>query len=322
MVSQAQTMIVNLYQQNLVSIDSLTVYKCQLIFARAREMEKLVHEKGGDDRLKGKIAALLFFEPSTRTFSSFATAMQRLGGGMIPLNGMQNTSIEKGESFEHTVRVFSNYADILIVRHPEIGLPQQAATIAKVPVINAGDGIGEHPTQALYDVFTIFNQFGQNKKITVTMIGDLKNGRTVHSLSKLLSKFELVEKINLVSPEMLKMPPDILSFIKKGAVDFEETEDIKGVIETTDVLYVTRVQKERFTDLGQYEKYKSFYRVNRKLLETAKQSLIVMHPLPIAAGEIAAEMDDDSRSLYLNKQLTNGLYIRMAILDLILRKSS
>lgn len=315
-------MIVNLYQQSLVSIDSLTAYKCQLIFNKAREMESLVNKKGGVERLKGKIMALLFFEPSTRTFSSFLTAMQRLGGGIIPLNGMQNTSIEKGESFEHTIRVFSTYADIIVIRHPEKGLPQQASQIAQVPVINAGDGVGEHPTQALLDVYTIFNRFGQNKKLNITMIGDLRNGRTVHSLAKLLSKFELTEKINLISPQILKMPPDVLSVLKKGAIDYEETEDLREVIDQSDVLYVTRVQKERFNDIKEYEKYKSFYRVNRKLLEHSKKELIIMHPLPIAAGEIAAEMDDDRKSLYLNTQLKNGLYIRMALLDLILRKSS
>lgn len=315
-------MIVNLYQQSLVSIDSLTAYKCQLIFNKAREMESLVNKKGGDERLKGKIMALLFFEPSTRTFSSFLTAMQRLGGGIIPINGMQNTSIEKGESFEHTIRVFSTYADIIVIRHLQKGLPQQASQIAQVPVINAGDGVGEHPTQALLDVYTIFNRFGQNKKLNITMIGDLRNGRTVHSLAKLLSKFELTEKINLISPQMLKMPPDVLSVLKKGAIDYEETEDLREVINKSDVLYVTRVQKERFSDIKEYEKFKSFYRVNRKLLEHSKKELIIMHPLPIAAGEIAAEMDDDRKSLYLNTQLKNGLYIRMALLDLILRKSS
>jgi len=266
-------------------------------------MEELVKKKGGDRRLKGKIMAALFFEPSTRTFSSFITAMQRLSGGIIPLSGMQNTSIAKGESFEHTIRVFACYADCLVIRHYQQGIVQLASTYSSVPVINAGDGVGEHPTQALFDVYTILEHFLKLDDLNIALVGDLKFGRTVHSLAKLLSMINPSVKLYLVSPEALKMPLEIK----------------EKIIPQIDVLYVTRVQKERFSNLSDYERWKSFYVINQDVLKKAKKNMILMHPLPIAAGEIDRSLDSDPRALYLRRQLLNGLYLRMALLDLVLR---
>ena len=305
------------FGHDLTTVDTLDVSDLDLIFQKTDRMKNLIAEKGGDDSLKGKIGAFLFFEPSTRTFSSFITAMQRLGGGIIPLNGMENTSVEKGESFEHTVRVFSTYADCLIIRHPEVGYPTKATQVSAVPVVNAGDGPGEHPTQALLDVYTIVRRFPDKKELTVTLAGDLKFGRTVHSLAKLLLKTDKKINFNLVSPEMLAMPYEITVKIKKSSSVFE-TSKLSETISVSDVIYMTRVQKERFENPAEYEKLKSFYRLDKSLLTRAKKEVIIMHPLPIAAGEISPELDDDSRSLYLREQLQNGLAVRMVLLNLIL----
>lgn len=310
----------NFYNRDIVSVDDFCEEDLELLFEKTDEMKKLVENKGGDDRLKGKMMAALFFEPSTRTFSSFISSAQRLGAGIIPLNGMQNTSVAKGESFEHTVQVFSRYSDCLIIRHPEVGLPAHATKYASVPVINAGDGIGEHPTQALFDVYTILEKYKKLDGLTITLVGDLKFGRTVHSLSKLITKLSSSVKLNLVSPQKLSMPADVLKVLKSTLKAVNETESLKDEVGSSDVLYVTRVQKERFSDLIEYERLKSFYIVDKNLLQKAKNDMLIMHPLPIAAGEINNDVDSDSRSVYLNKQLSNGLYLRMALLDLVLNK--
>lgn len=309
-----------LFSKNLISIDDVSLEDLKQIFSRTEVMKQLTIQKGGDDRLKGKILAALFFEPSTRTFSSFITAMQRLGGGIIPLNGMKNTSIEKGESYQHTVQVFSRYADLLVIRHPEVGMPKLATQYIDKPVINAGDGIGEHPTQALFDAFTMLERFKSLDNLSVTLVGDLKNGRTVHSLAKLLVKISSNLILNLVAPEKLSFPDAMLKPLKNKLKKIYETDSLADKISTTDVLYITRVQKERFSDLQEYDRLKSYYRVDKKLLMKAKKEMIIMHPLPIAAEEITSQIDTDRRAVYLKNQLSNGLYLRMALLDLILNK--
>jgi len=306
--------------KDLVSVDNLTQSDLKLIFARTVEMQELAQTKGGDRRLAGKIMAALFFEPSTRTFSSFITAMQRLGGGIIPLNGMTNTSIEKGESFEHTVRVFSVYADCLIIRHPLKGLPLQACQYSKVPVVNAGDGTGEHPTQAIFDTFTIFQRFPTQKELVISLVGDLKNGRTVHSLAKLLAKTGILIHFNFISPKILEMPEDIVRSVSLYNQHISVTDNLAKKLAESDVIYMTRVQKERFKNLIEYNLIKNYYQLSKKMLAKSKKDVLIMHPLPIAAGEISADLDNDPRSIYLTDQLQNGLYVRMALLDLILRK--
>src|SRR3989338_2033684 len=213
----------SLFAKDIVTIDSLSKSEIELIFTKTTEMKSLVTKNGGDDRLRGKIVTLAFFEPSTRTYSSFSAATQRLGAGVVAHNGMQNTSIAKGESFEHTVKVFSRYSDCLIIRHPQPGKPREAAEFVDIPVINAGDGINEHPTQALFDTYTINKHFGKVNGLIIAMAGDLKNGRTVHSLTKTLIKMGMLNLI-FVAPDILQMPDEIKNTVTKNASTFTETE--------------------------------------------------------------------------------------------------
>src|SRR3989344_6341961 len=252
-----------LFAKDIVTIDSLSKSEIELIFTKTTEMKSLVTKNGGDDRLRGKIVVAAFFEPSTRTFSSFSAATQRLGAGVVAHNGMQNTSIAKGESFEHTVFVFSRYSDCLIVRHPQPGNPREAAGFVDIPVINAGDGINEHPTQALFDTYTISRHFGRVNGLTVAMVGDLKNGRTVHSLTKTLIK---IDRLNLifVAPNALKMQTEIKQQVKNNNSSLLEVDNLEEALKKCDVVYMTRVQKERFDDITEYERLKDFYKLNGK----------------------------------------------------------
>lgn len=285
------------------------------ILALAARMRSVVERSGGCDLLRHKIMAALFYEPSTRTSASFIAAMERLGGSVIPITqGVQFSSVSKGETLGDTVRTLAQYADAIVLRHPEIGSAQQAADYSPVPVINAGDGAGEHPTQALLDLFTIADELGTLEGITVAMVGDLRFGRTVHSLTQLLLNYNV--KFRFVSPEILRMPLAITNLVRKHGAEMEETYDVHEVIREADVLYVTRVQKERFSDLGQYEEVKEFYIVDPALMEQAKERMIVMHPLP-RVGEIREEVDADPRAAYF-RQVRNGLYIRMALLAAVL----
>lgn len=306
------------YKKSFVSVDPLTSEDINLIFEKTGQMEELVTKSGGDNRLNGRILAALFYEPSSRTFGSFITAMQRLGGGVIPLNGMGATSVAKGETLQDTAKVFSSYADIIVVRHNQVGSAGIFSSFATVPVLNAGDGTGEHPTQALLDGYTIQNHFSSFGSLTVGLIGDLLNGRTVHSLSKTLLKLG-VGKFILVSPSQLKMPKEIIGLFDRNKAKYTESESLTETIKEMDVIYATRVQKERFADLGEYEKLKLAYVIDKHMMEMAKKTAILMHPLP-RVGEIKTEVDEDPRALYLRQQMRNGMYIRMALLDLILRK--
>lgn len=306
------------FQKSFISVDQLTKENVALVFKEAYRMKKIVKEKGGDDSLKGKIIASLFYEPSSRTFSSFISASQRLGAGIIPMHGMQSSSVAKGETLEDTIRTLGCYADIIVMRHPEEGSAKKAASVSYVPVINAGDGKGEHPTQALLDAYTIYNHFPDFSKITFCAIGDMKNGRTVHSNTRLLTLLG-VKKFTLVSPQQLKMPQEINDFIKEKGGEVEEVEDLTNVISKADVVYATRIQKERFDDLDEYEKLKHKYIITPEIMKDTKKHAILMHPLP-RIGEITEEVDKDPRSIYMKEQMQNGMYIRMALLKLILNK--
>lgn len=307
----------NFYGKSYITVDQITKDDVLFIFQKAEEMKQLVKDQGRNDVLKNKIMAILTYEPSSRTYSSFVAAMQRLGGGIIPMHGMTYSSVAKGESLEDTIRVFSCYADIIVIRHPEINSSDIASKYATVPVVNAGNGTGEHPTQALLDAYTIRNHFDSFEKLTVGMIGDMKNGRTVHSLSKLLLKMG-VKKFCWISPKILQMPEEIRQKVKHQGAEIIETEQLDDVIGNLDVMYVTRVQKERFTDLEEYERLKLKYIITPEVLKKAKPKMIVMHPLP-RIGEISYDVDNDRRAIYLREQMKNGLYVRMAILNLILR---
>ena len=307
------------YLTDIVSIDQFTKADIDHICAAALKMKKLVLTRGGSDILHGKVMTALFYEPSSRTFGSFVAAMQRLGGGIIPLQGVQFSSVIKGETLADTVRVFESFSDVIVIRHPEVGSAKIAAEFSDKPVINAGDGVGEHPTQALLDLFTITNHFGSANKLTITMVGDLLNGRTVHSLAKLVSLYKNV-KIHFVSPDILKFPREIYMKLKDKGVILHEQEQLVDLLPATDVLYVTRVQKERFSDLDSYERVKNHYIITSSLMKHFNKKGILMHPLP-RVGEITMDVDLDPRAVYLTEQMKNGMYVRMALLALVLNKN-
>jgi aspartate carbamoyltransferase len=276
-----------------------------------------VERVGYSNLLQGKLMASLFYEPSTRTSSSFIAAMSRLGGAVVPINEVVYSSVTKGESLPDTVRTLESYTDVIVLRHPEVGSAAIAAHYCEKPIINAGDGVGEHPTQALLDIFTIEEDHQRVDGLSVAMVGDLKYGRTVHSLTRLLSLFNV--KFYFVSPEILRMPSELIEEFKQKGIEYEELEDVSQAIDKADVLYVTRVQKERFADLAQYDAMKDFYTITPELMKNAKQTMSVMHPLP-RVGEISYAVDADPRASYF-RQMKNGMYVRMALLTAVLGRA-
>ena len=282
----------------------------------AEEMEKLVRE-GGTTDYHNRIMATLFYEPSTRTRFSFETAMHRLGGRVISTeNAAEFSSVAKGETLEDTIRIMNGYADVIVIRHYEVGAAKRAAAVSRVPVINAGDGVGQHPTQALLDLYTIRKEIGAIDGLRVAMVGDLAQGRTVRSLTYLLSKFRDV-KLYFVAPPLLKMKDDILDHLKERKVWYTEETSLDKVLPEVDVVYQTRVQKERFGDrIADYEQCRGVYVITPESLRLMKDKAIVMHPLP-RLGEIAMEVDKDPRAAYF-RQAQNGLYVRMALLTQVL----
>ncbi len=286
------------------------------LFTRAQEMEAVIRG-GGSNALAHYVMASLFYEPSTRTRFSFEAAMRKLGGEVITTeSASQFSSAAKGETLEDTIRVVENYADIIVLRHYEIGAAERAAKIATVPIINAGDGAGQHPTQALLDLYTIEKELGRIDNISIAMVGDLANGRTVRSLAYLLGKYEDIE-IYFVSPPIVRMKPDIKSYLKRHNVKFYEETDLKKVSAKVDVIYQTRIQKERFGErLEDYEKARGKYIIDKEILKVMKKDAIIMHPLP-RLDEITKEVDKDPRAAYF-RQAQNGLYIRMALLKMLL----
>lgn len=305
------------YGKDILSVKQFSLNDLEYIFDVAHEMREMVSRIGTFDLLKGKILANLFYEPSTRTSSSFTAAMERLGGSVIPINEVKYSSVSKGESLPDTVRTLECYADVIVLRHPEIGSAALAAKYARKPIINAGDGVGEHPTQALLDAFTIREELGQLDNLNVTMLGDLKYGRTVHSLSRLLSLYNV--SLNYVSPEILRMPSEIIDELNAKGIRQLEFGNLEPVLAETDVLYVTRVQKERFEDLKDYDSVKDAFVINPEIMQRAKQHMVLMHPLP-RINEISMEVDDDPRAAYF-RQMEYGLYVRMALLALVLGKA-
>lgn len=305
------------YGKDIISVQQFGREDLEYIFAVSHEMHDMVDHIGTFDLLKGKILANLFYEPSTRTSSSFTAAMERLGGSVIPINEVKYSSVSKGESLADTVRTLECYADVIVLRHPEVGSAAIAAKAAHKPVINAGDGIGEHPTQALLDAFTIREEVGHIDGLTVTLLGDLKHGRTVHSLARLLSLYKV--KLNYVSPDILRMPPTLIDELNARKITQEEFSTLDRALPETDVLYVTRVQKERFADEATYESVKGAYVIDPQVMTAAKARMIVMHPLP-RVGEISPDLDEDPRAAYF-RQMEYGLYVRMALLAMVLGKA-
>lgn len=305
------------YQHDFITVDDLTRDSVTQVFEEASRMKKMVQDDGGNDSLKGRVMGALFYEPSSRTFASFVAAMQRLGGGVIPLQGMANSSAAKGESLEDTAQVFSSYCDVLVMRNPEVGSAQTLAKYADVPVINAGDGVGEHPTQALLDAYTIYDEFGKLDGLHIVFVGELAHYRAVNSLAKLLALFPSV-KLSFVAAKEFGLQDQIREYLKSKNIEFNEYENLDDIVSEADALYVTRPKKE-FIPKELYSKVVGKYVVTGQTLAQMKEKSIVMHPLP-RLDEIAREVDDDPRAVYLTKQMRNGLYVRMALLELMLKK--
>jgi aspartate carbamoyltransferase catalytic subunit len=261
--------------------------------------------------------ATIFYEPSTRTRLSFEAAIAKLGGDIISTeNAKEFSSAAKGESLEDTIRIVSGYADVIVLRHYESGAADRAAKVSPVPIINAGDGPGQHPTQALLDIYTINKEIGKLDGISIAMVGDLSYSRTVRSLAYLLAKYKNI-KIYFVAPEVVRMREDIKEYLDEHAVSFSEETDLVKVSSKVDVIYQTRIQKERFGEkLDDYEKAKDKYIIDKEILKYMKKRAIIMHPLP-RVNEIKIEVDKDPRAAYF-RQAQNGLYIRMALLKMIL----
>jgi aspartate carbamoyltransferase catalytic subunit len=282
----------------------------------ASNFEKGLKKREPLTLLKGRILATLFFEPSTRTRLSFETAMHRLGGGVISMASAESSSAAKGETVADTARTVSQYADIIVIRHPRIGSAKEAADAAPIPVINAGDGAGQHPTQALLDIYTVQKELGSLKDLAVSMVGDLKNGRTVHALVELLSLFKT--RLYFVSPVSLRMPEDITSDLRRKGIEIEETEDLLKAASESDLVYMTRIQKERFGDLTEYERVKGRYVIDENFLKGLKNRVTILHPLP-RVDEISPAVDAYPGAAYF-RQVRNGVYVRMALLAMILGK--
>ncbi|AFR92748.1 carbamoyl-phosphate synthase, large subunit [Cryptococcus neoformans C23] len=302
-------------RRHILSVKQFDREDLHALFNVASEMRTAVERSGSVDTLRGRVLCTLFYEPSTRTSTSFEAAMKRCGGEVVQVNA-STSSVQKGESLADTIRTVGCYADAIALRHPSVGSAKAAAKSSPVPILNAGDGIGEHPTQSLLDVFCIREELGSVNGITVTLIGDLKNGRTVHSLVKLLSLYDVT--LNFVSPRSLAMPESVKIEASRAGIRFTESFTLTDeIVSRSDVLYVTRVQKERFENVAEYEAVKDIYVINNDVLEKAKESAIVMHPLP-RVNEIDPEVDFDSKRAAYFRQMRYGLFVRMALLTLVM----
>lgn len=302
----------NFKNRSIISIKDFTKEEIEYILKVSKEMEKISKTK--NDLLNGKILATLFFEASTRTRLSFESAMKRLGGGVIGFADISATSVMKGETLADTIKMAESYSDVIVLRHPNEGSAKLATDFSSVPIINAGDGAGQHPTQTLLDLYTIKDEKGKIEGNNIALVGDLKYGRTVHSLSYALSLFDI--NLTFVSPKNLEMPEEVISFLKEKGIVPKITNSLEEVISSVDVLYVTRIQKERFPDLEEYYKVSGTYKIDNKILTNAKKNLIIMHPFP-RVDEISSEVDLTEHAKYF-KQAYNGVLVRMALLSLVL----
>ncbi len=301
----------SLKDRDIVSIRDFTRDEVEHIYEAARLMEPLA--KGGSKILEGRVLANIFFEPSTRTRLSFESAIVKLGGQYISIPEPQVSSVQKGESLVDTVRVMENYADLIVLRHPLEGAARLASEVAVVPIINGGSGSGEHPTQALLDVYTMKRELGTIDGLHVGLLGDLRYGRTVHSLAYILAMYDTT--LYMVSPDSLRMRHEIIDDVS-CQVKVIETDNMEDIISKVDVLYVTRIQKERFPDPEEYEKVKGIYRISPETLRPAKNNLILLHPLP-RVDEVTLEVDYTPYARYF-KETWYGLVTRMGLLCLVL----
>lgn len=296
--------------KSLISISDFTREEILHVLETAREFEK--------DRvqnfLTGKVIGSLFFEPSTRTRLSFETAVNRLGARVIGFSDATNTSVSKGETLKDTIKMVSNYVDMIIMRHPLEGSSRYASEVASVPVVNAGDGANQHPSQTLLDLYSILQTQGRLEGLTINMVGDLKYGRTTHSLLQAMSHFN--PTFIFTSPDELKMPAEYKTFLDERGIPYRETSSLEDGLNNCDILYMTRVQQERFTDPMEYEKVKDVYQLSARMLGGVRENMKILHPLP-RVGEICEDVDDTPYAYYF-KQAENGLYVRMAIISYLL----
>lgn len=293
---------------NIVSINDLSTEQVNSLLDRAARFEANPNRK----ILDGKIVATLFFEPSTRTRLSFETAVNRLGGRVIGFSDPASSSTSKGETLEDTIRIVSNYADLIVMRHYIEGAAERATKVTDIPVINAGDGANQHPSQTMLDLYSIRKTQGRLENLTITMVGDLKYGRTVHSLLEAMGRYP-GNKFNFIACEELRMPAEFIEFCERNGIEYmESTEFSTDVINETDILYMTRVQRERFPDLEVYERVKDLYNLNLAMLKDSKPTLRVLHPLP-RVGEISEDVDSSDKAYYF-EQARNGLYARQAMI--------
>ncbi|MEM0157030.1 MAG: aspartate carbamoyltransferase [Thermoplasmataceae archaeon] len=302
-----------LRNKSVVSINDIGDDELSEIFKTAEDMEKALRSGRSLELMKGKIMATFFYEPSTRTRLSFESAMQRLGGTVISVPEAKSSSVVKGETLADTVRMAEGYSDIIVIRHPMEGAAKLASRFTSKPIVNAGDGSGQHPTQTVLDLYTIRKELGEISGKTVTIVGDLRYGRTVHSLVMALSRFNA--RVNLVAPPILKMPDHVVSMLPP---DFKlnMTENLSDVLPDTDVLYVTRIQKERFSDPNEYQSVIGSYKIDSETVAAMKEKSIIMHPLP-RVDEISPDVDSSPKAAYF-RQANNGVPVRMAIISLIL----
>lgn len=309
----------NFKGKDILSAEQFDIKSINKLFSKTRKMAIIAKNAKPSNLIHGNIITLIFYEPSSRTFGSFAAAVKQLGGQTIELTDLARFSSEsKGETFEDTIRVFEAYCDVIVIRHPSTGFVRKAAENASfVSIINAGDGIGEHPTQALYDLYTIKEELKTLKNLHVVFFGELAHYRPVNSLAKLLALYPSI-KISFVSPAEVALSASTRTYLQSKKVSFQEYRNIEKVISNVDVLYVTRVKKE-FMSKKLYKKVKGKYTVDKKLLSKMKKKSIIMHALP-RIDEISREIDDDPRAVYLKSQVRNGMYVRMALLALVLGK--
>lgn len=305
--------------QDILSLSQFDTSSIEKLFSHVPKMALIAKNGRPSSLLKGKIVTLLFYEPSSRTFASFGAAVKQLGGQTIEiLNPQQFSSVSKGETLEDTIRVFEAYCDAIVIRHPEVGAAKKAADAASfVPILNAGDGTNEHPTQALFDLYTIYEHTKHLDNLTGVLAGDMLNGRTVHSLIRALSLFKK-NTVYLLSPKELMINRTELTKFKDSGITIHEISKEEDIPKNADFWYWTRVQKERFSKHEAYEKVKNKYILTPKLIENyAGAKTIFMHPLP-RVGEIDTGVDSDPRAVYLTSQIRNGMYLRMALISLVL----
>ena len=296
--------------KSLISIQDFSKDEILHVLEVAREFENNRSQK----ILEGKVVGSLFFEPSTRTRLSFETAVNRLGARVIGFSDATNTSVSKGETLKDTIKMVSNYVDLIVMRHPLEGSSRYASEVASVPVVNAGDGANQHPSQTLLDLYTIMQTQGRLDGLTINMVGDLKYGRTTHSLLQAMSHFS--PTFIFTAPDELKMPAEYKDFLDSKGIPYKETSSLEEHLDDCDILYMTRVQQERFNDPMEYEKVKDVYRLTASMLGGVKPNMKILHPLP-RVGEIDEDVDDTPYAYYF-KQAENGLYVRMAIISYLL----